>query len=78
MTKLTPGSFLYNIVHGKNDNIIEKKPFYVQNKKDYLESLERNCKEGVFHLKNRMLKKYHHTKKLTILSRRILNTSTKL
>ena len=45
MTKLTPGSFLYNIVHGKNDNIIEKKPFYVQNKKDYLESLERNCKE---------------------------------
>ena len=45
MTKLIPGSFLYNIVHGKNDNIIEKKPFYVQNKKDYLESLERNCKE---------------------------------
>ena len=45
MTKLIPGSFLYNIVHGKNDNTIEKKPFYVQNKKDYLESLERNCKE---------------------------------
>ena len=45
MTKLTPGSFLYNIVYGKNDNTIEKKPFYVQNKKDYLESLERNCKE---------------------------------
>lgn len=45
MTKLTPGSFLYNILYGKNDNIIEKKPFYVQNKKDYLESLERNCKE---------------------------------
>ena len=45
MTKLIPGSFLYNIVHGKNDNIIEKKPFYVQNKKDYLESLERNCKK---------------------------------
>ena len=45
MTKLVPGSFLYNIVYGKNDNTIEKKPFYVQNKKDYLESLERNCKE---------------------------------
>ena len=45
MTKLLPGSFLYNIVYGKNDNTIEKKPFYVQNKKDYLESLERNCKE---------------------------------
>ena len=45
MTKLTPGSFLYNILYGKNDNTIEKKPFYVQNKKDYLESLERNCKE---------------------------------
>jgi len=45
MTKLTPGSFLYNILYGKNDNTIEKKPFYVQNKKDYLESLEKNCKE---------------------------------
>ena len=45
MTKLVPGSFLYNILYGKNDNTIEKKPFYVQNKKDYLESLERNCKE---------------------------------
>ena len=45
MTKLTSGSFLYNILYGKNDNTIEKKPFYVQNKKDYLESLERNCKE---------------------------------
>ena len=45
MTKLAPGSFLYNILYGKNDNTIEKKPFYVQNKKDYLESLERNCKE---------------------------------
>ena len=45
MTTLTPGSFLYNILYGKNDNTIEKKPFYVQNKKDYLESLERNCKE---------------------------------
>ena len=45
MTKLVPGSFLYNIVYGKNDNTIEKKPFYVQNKKDYLESLERNCRE---------------------------------
>ena len=45
MAKLTPGSFLYNILYGKNDNTIEKKPFYVQNKKDYLESLERNCKE---------------------------------
>lgn len=45
MTKLVPGSFLYNILYGKNDNTIEKKPFYVQNKKDYLESLERNCRE---------------------------------
>ena len=45
MTTLLPGSFLYNILYGKNDNTIEKKPFYVQNKKDYLESLERNCKE---------------------------------
>jgi len=45
MTTLIPGSFLYNILYGKNDNTIEKKPFYVQNKKDYLESLERNCKE---------------------------------
>ena len=45
MTTLTPGSFLYNILYGKNDNTIEKKPFYVQNKKDYLESLEKNCKE---------------------------------
>jgi len=45
MTKLAPGSFLYNILYGKNDNTIEKKPFYVQNKKDYLESLERNCKK---------------------------------
>ena len=44
-SKLTPGSFLYNIVHSKNDISQEKKPFYVQNKKDYLESLERNCKE---------------------------------
>jgi hypothetical protein len=45
MVKLTSGSFLYNILYGKNDNTIEKKPFYVQNKKDYLESLERNCRE---------------------------------
>lgn len=45
MTKLVPGSFLYNILYGKNDNTIEKKPFYVQNKKDYLESLERNCRK---------------------------------
>jgi len=45
MTKLIPGSFLYNIVYSKNDISQEKKPFYIQNKKDYLESLERNCKE---------------------------------
>ena len=45
MTTLIPGSFLYNILYGKNDNTIEKKPFYVQNKKDYLESLERNCRK---------------------------------
>jgi len=43
--KLTPGSFLYNIVHGNTNKVPETKPFYVQNKKDYLESLERNCRE---------------------------------
>ena len=43
--KLTPGSFLYNIVYGNTTKIPEIKPFYVQNKKDYLESLERNCRE---------------------------------
>ena len=43
--KLTPGSFLYNIVHGNTNKVPETKPFYVQNKKDFLESLERNCRE---------------------------------
>jgi hypothetical protein len=43
--KLTPGSFLYNIVYGNTTKVPETKPFYVQNKKDYLESLERNCRE---------------------------------
>ena len=43
--KLTPGSFLYNIVYGNTNKVPETKPFYVQNKKDYLESLERNCRE---------------------------------
>lgn len=45
MAKLTPGSFLYNIVYGNTTKVPETKPFYVQNKKDYLESLERNCRE---------------------------------
>lgn len=43
--KLTPGSFLYNIVYGNTTKVPETNPFYVQNKKDYLESLERNCRE---------------------------------
>ena len=45
MTKLVPGSFLYNILYGNTTKVPETKPFYVQNKKDYLESLERNCRE---------------------------------
>ena len=45
MTKLVPVSFLYNIVYGNTTKVPETKPFYVQNKKDYLESLERNCRE---------------------------------
>ena len=45
MTKLVPGSFLYNVVYGNTTKVPETKPFYVQNKKDYLESLERNCRE---------------------------------
>ena len=45
MAKLTPGSFLYNILYGNTTKVPETKPFYVQNKKDYLESLERNCRE---------------------------------
>ena len=45
MTKLVPGSFLYNIVYGNTTKVPETKPFHVQNKKDYLESLERNCRE---------------------------------
>ena len=45
MTKLVPGSFLYNIVYGNTTKVPETKPFYVQNKKDYLESLERNCRK---------------------------------
>ena len=45
MTKLVPGSFLYNIVYGNTTKVPETKPFYVHNKKDYLESLERNCRE---------------------------------
>ena len=43
--KLTPGSFLYNIVYGNTTKVPETNPFYVQNKKDYLESLERNCRK---------------------------------
>ena len=43
--KLLPGSFVYDIVNRKKRNTCEKEPFYVQNKKDYLESLEKNCKK---------------------------------
>ena len=43
--QILPGSFVYDIINGKKCNVREKKPFYVQNKKDYLESLEKNCKK---------------------------------
>ena len=43
--QILPGSFVYDIINGKKCNVHEKKPFYVQNKKDYLESLEKNCKK---------------------------------
>ena len=43
--KLLPGSLIYDIVNAKYKPEPERPPFYVQNKKDFLESLERNCKE---------------------------------
>jgi len=43
--QLLPGSLVYDIVNAKHKPKPERQPFYVQNKKDYLESLERNCKE---------------------------------
>jgi len=43
--QLLPGSLVYDIVNAKYKPGPERQPFYVQNKKDYLESLERNCKE---------------------------------
>ena len=43
--KLLPGSLIYDIINAKYKPEPERPPFYVQNKKDYLESLERNCRE---------------------------------
>ena len=43
--KLLPGSLVYDIINAKYKPEPERPPFYVQNKKDFLESLERNCKE---------------------------------
>jgi hypothetical protein len=43
--KLLPGSLVYDIINAKYKPEPERTPFYVQNKKDYLESLERNCKK---------------------------------
>ena len=40
-----PGSLVYDIVNAKYKPKPERQPFYVQNKKDYLESLEKNCKK---------------------------------
>ena len=43
--QLLPGSLVYDIVNAKYKPEPDRQPFYVQNKKDYLESLERNCRE---------------------------------
>ena len=43
--KLLPGSLVYDIINAKYKPEPERPPFYVQNKKDYLESLEKNCKK---------------------------------
>jgi hypothetical protein len=43
--QILPGSLVYDIVNAKYKPKPERQPFYVQNKKDYLESLERNCKK---------------------------------
>jgi len=43
--KLLPGSLVYNIVNPIHNIVTERKPFYVQNYKSYLENLEKNCKK---------------------------------
>tara|TARA_B100001996_G_scaffold48133_1_gene34563 strand:+ start:184 stop:933 length:750 start_codon:yes stop_codon:yes gene_type:complete len=44
-SKLLPGTFLHEILYGKRDTQSEqRKPFYVQNHKNYLENLEKNYK----------------------------------
>ena len=43
-SQLTPGSFLHGIVYGKSVETSSRKPFYVQNHQDYLNTLERNYK----------------------------------
>ena len=43
--QILPGSLVYDIVNAKHKPKPERQPFYVQNKKDYLESLEKNCKK---------------------------------
>jgi hypothetical protein len=43
--QILPVSLVYDIVNAKHKPKPERQPFYVQNKKDYLESLERNCKK---------------------------------
>ena len=43
--KLLPGSLVYNIVNQTNNIVTERRPFYVQNYKSYLENLEKNCKK---------------------------------
>jgi len=42
MTKLVPGSFLYNILYGNTNKVVEKEPFYVQNSEDYVRLLKKN------------------------------------
>jgi len=42
MAKLTPGTFLYNIVYGNTTIVTENKPFYVQNADDYVRLLKKN------------------------------------
>jgi hypothetical protein len=43
--KLLPGSLVYNIVNPTHNTVTERKPFYIQNHKSYLENLEKNCKK---------------------------------
>lgn len=42
MSKLIPGTFLYNIVYGNTTTVTENKPFYVQNADDYVRLLKKN------------------------------------